>query len=346
MNIVRYKRIPFVISSILFLTSVILLFTIGLKPGIDFTGGSLVEVTFMNERPSIEDVRESLAHLQLGEVQVQPTGEDAMIIRTRFITETEHQGMLETLRTAFFIFAPDAGATPEKPRTEDGSIPVNFDDTDGVVELVMGEDGEISMTDVVPLTLSVREERIETVGPSISENLKERTWEITLIVLLSIILYIAYAFRKVSKPVSSWKFGVTAVIALIHDVMVTVGVFVLLGHFFGIEVNIPFVVAILTILGYSVNDTIVVFDRIRENLIKIGYSKFELVINKGVSETLVRSLGTSCTTLIVLFALFFFGGETIKYFALALIVGIGFGTYSSIFLASPLLVVWEKLGKK
>ncbi len=122
--------------------------------------------------------------------------------------------------------------------------------------------------------------------------------------------------------------------------------FALLGHFLDVEVNISFVVALLTILGYSVNDTIVVFDRIRENLVKYGYSKFEYVINTGVNQTLVRSFNTSFTTLLVLFALFFFGGESIKYFALALIVGIGFGTYSSIFLASPLLAVWERIGKR
>lgn len=339
MNIIKYKTIPFVISSILFLVSVVLLVTIGLKPGIDFTGGSLIEVSFTQaSRPTIQEVTESLAPLNLGEVQVQPTGERGMIIKTRFITEDEHQGVLESLRTSFPADAPTSEADSADTTTEPAPIVMETSDG-GQVELVETGNGASGRVSVI-------EERVETVGPSISANLVERAWEIGLAVIIAIILYVAYAFRKVSKPVSSWKFGVTAVIALVHDVMITIGVFVLLGHFLQVEVNIPFVVALLTILGYSVNDTIVVFDRIRENLIKFGYSKFEYVINTGVSQTLVRSFNTSFTTLLVLLALFFFGGESIKYFALALIVGIGFGTYSSIFLASPLLVVWERLSRR
>lgn len=340
MNIVKYKNIFFAVSGALFIVSVVLFVTIGLKPGIDFTGGSLVEVSFVDERPSIKEIQESLSSLGLGEIQVQPAGEEGMILRTRFITEEEHQNILEALRVSF-------------PKKDDSSVSekeidgVSIDSKDaGAVEVTIGQDGTLILGGDSKSLFSVREERIETVGPSISSNLRERTWKIGLLVIIAIILYVAYAFRKVSKQVSSWKFGVTAVIALIHDVMITIGVFVLLGHYLGVEVNIPFVVALLTILGYSVNDTIVVFDRIRENLIKIGYSKFELVVNKGVSDTILRSINTCFTTLLVLVALFFFGGDTIKYFALALIVGISFGTYSSIFLASPILFVWERIGRR
>lgn len=351
MNIIKHKKVPFTISSILVVTSFVLLLTLGLKPGIDFTGGSLLEVSFTEERSSIQAIEESLAGFDLGEIKVQPAGEDNMILRMRFITEDEHQTVLEALRTSFPLSDTEGVDAVDEGEEiavvdEDGAISISGDGGEmEVLELTLGEDGQIEQMQAAPV-LSIIEERVETIGPSISAHLKERALEIGIAVLIAIILYVAYAFRKVSKPVSSWKFGLTAVIALIHDVMIVVGVFALLGHFLGVEVNIPFVVALLTILGYSVNDTIVVFDRIRENLIKFGYAKYEYIVNKGVNETLVRSFNTSLTTLIVLLALFFFGGETIKYFALALIVGAVAGTYSSIFLASPLLVVWERLGKK
>ncbi|MBT7929684.1 protein translocase subunit SecF [Candidatus Peregrinibacteria bacterium] len=340
MNIIKHRNIPFIISGLLFLTSVVLLVTIGVKPGIDFTGGSLIEVAFTQERPTIQQVEESIATFDLGEVKIQPAGEQNMILRMRFITEDEHQAVLESLRTDF----PVTNEIEEED-TSDSAIEITSEGSE-VSGVTLGEDGTANIIGETAPLLSVIEERVETIGPSISAHLRERAWEIGLAVIVAIVLYIAYAFRKVSKPVSSWKFGVTAIIALVHDVSIVIGVFVLLGYFFGVEVNIPFVVALLTILGYSVNDTIVVFDRIRENLIKFGYSKYEMVVNKGVNETLVRSFNTSLTTLLVLFALFFFGGETIKYFALALIVGAIAGTYSSIFLASPLLVVWERIGKK
>ncbi|KKT03246.1 MAG: Protein-export membrane protein SecD [Candidatus Magasanikbacteria bacterium GW2011_GWD2_43_18] len=338
MNIIKHKKISFVVSGALFLTSVVLLFTIGLKPGIDFTGGSLLEVSFTESRPSIDEVSQSLAHLDLGELQVQPAGEDHMILRFRYITEDEHQTILSALRDAFPAEA--------QPSVENSDAAVDEETTGVTIETEEGEVMVIEDALVAPTTPVVIEERLETIGPSISAHLKERALEIGIVVLLAIILFIAYAFRKVSKPVSSWKFGIIAIIALVHDVMITVGVFVLLGHYFNVEVNIPFIVALLTILGYSVNDTIVVFDRIRENLIKMGYQKFEEVVHTGVSQTLLRSFNTSFTTLLVLFTLFLFGGETIKYFALALIIGIGVGTYSSIFLASPLLVVWERWKRK
>jgi preprotein translocase subunit SecF len=190
----------------------------------------------------------------------------------------------------------------------------------------------------------VEENRFESIGPTIGKELRRKATYAIVVVLICIILYIAWAFRKVSKPVASWKYGVIAVIALIHDVGIPIGLFAVLGRFFGVEVNSAFVAAILTILGYSVNDTIVVFDRVRENLIKSGgdYDEFEKIVNESVNQTFARSINTTLTTLLALIAIFFWGGETIKYFALALIVGIGLGAYSSIFIASPLLVVLER----
>jgi preprotein translocase subunit SecF len=161
-------------------------------------------------------------------------------------------------------------------------------------------------------------------------------------VLAAIAFYVAYAFRKVSRPVSSWKFGfITMGVAVLHDVLIPLGVFSLLGHYYGVEINSGLVAAFLTILGYSVHDTIVVFDRVRENLLKVG-GKFEELVERSVNETLARSFNTSFTAFLPLVAIFFWGGASLKYFSLALMVGLVSGTYSSIFLASPLLVISEK----
>lgn len=323
-NLIKYKKVPFVISSILFVTSVIILLTIGLKPGIDFTGGSLMEITFSETRPSVEEVKTSLAQLEfdLGEPVIQPSEEKGMLIRTKYVSEDEHQLVLQNLRGSF-----ETSPNEEMAVIESG----------GVVEVTEEE---------VLVENKVWEERIETIGPAISSQLKSRAVYAVIAVVIAIIIYVAYAFRKVSKPVQSWKYGISAVIALVHDVTLTMGIFALLGKYMNVEIGIPFVVALLTILGYSVNDTIVVFDRVRENLIKRSADKFAEMVNLGVNQTILRSINTSLTTLVVLFALFLFGGESIKYFALALIVGIASGTYSSIFLASPLLVVWEELKNK
>src|SRR3989339_69058 len=189
--------------------------------------------------------------------------------------------------------------------------------------------------------LKVLEERFETVGPAISTQLRTRSLYAVVAVLLAIIAYIAYSFRRVSKPVASWKYGTVAVIAILHDVTITAGVFAFLGHYLGVEVDVPFVVALLTILGYSVNDTIVVFDRIRENIIRRSCDNFADTVNQAINETFARSINTTATTLFTLFAMFFFGGDTIKWFVMALLVGIFLGAYSSIFVASPLLVEWN-----
>jgi len=181
----------------------------------------------------------------------------------------------------------------------------------------------------------------------LDKSLKIKALEAILAVLAAIILYIAWAFRKVSDPVSSWKYGVTAIVALAHDVIIPTGIFVLLGHFMNVELDILFVTALLTILGFSVNDTIVVFDRTRENLARDHHKHdFEFIVNKSVNETIRRSINTSLTTFVVLLAIYLFGGETIKNFILALMLGVVVGTYSSIFLASPLLVVWEKFSRR
>jgi len=182
----------------------------------------------------------------------------------------------------------------------------------------------------------------ESVGPSISSELSSKALYAIVFVLFAVVLFVAFAFRKVSYPLASWKYGLATLAALFHDVMIPIGVFAVLGNLYNIEITSAFIAAILTVLGYSVNDTIVVFDRIRENQMRHLGEDFEDTVNISVNQTFVRSLNTSLTVLLVLVAIYFFGGESIKYFALALAVGITVGTYSSIFLGSTLLVSMEK----
>lgn len=193
----------------------------------------------------------------------------------------------------------------------------------------------------------VIERRFDTIGPTIGAELKQRSLVALAMALGAIILYIAFAFRKVSKPVSSWKYGIAAIAALVHDIAIPTGIFAALGKFSGVQIDALFVTALLTILGFSVHDTIVVFDRIRENLRRLKTAEpFEVTVNRSMRETVARSINTSLTVLLVVGAVFFFGGETTRYFALALALGVIFGTYSSICIASPLLVLWNQLGSR
>ncbi len=185
----------------------------------------------------------------------------------------------------------------------------------------------------------------QSIGPTIGSETTKNAFIAVIVASFAIVFYLAIAFRKVPKPTSAYRFGVTAVVALLHDVLVVLGIFSILGHFFGVEIDILFMTAILTVIGFSVHDTIVVFDRIRENLPKFLSRKFSEVANISIDQTLGRSLNTSLTVIFVLLALLLFGGETIKWFIVALLVGIISGTYSSIFNATALLVLWEeKLG--
>lgn len=286
-------------SGVLFVLALISLAVFGLKPGIDFTGGTLMQVSFSEGRPERIAVIEALQGQDLGSVSLQSAGDNGYLFKMKYLQEEEHQQVLSTLRQKF--------------------------ETD---------------------SNKVLEERLETIGPSISSDLTNRSIKVAIAIILAIVAYIAYSFRKVSKPVASWKYGVAAIVALVHDVVITMGIFALLGRFMNVEVDVPFVVAMLTVFGYSVNDTIVVFDRVRENLAKNGASDFDESVNAGLNDTLVRSLNTTCTTLLVLAALFFFGGDSIHYFSLALIIGIGLGAWSSIFVASPLLVAWNDITKR
>lgn len=301
LRIIQNRKYYYLVSAILFLIAVFALIAWGLKPGLDFTGGSLLEVTFASDRPNVVAVEESLKPLDLGELKVQSAGDKEMMLRFKTVDQETHQKILDTLNAKFEIKAGDG---------------------------------------------TVKELRYESVGPTIGKELTNKAWIAIIIASLAIVLYIAYAFRKVSRPVVSWKYGVGAIIALIHDIVIVSGLFAILGHFAGIEVDALFITALLTILGFSVHDTIVVFDRTRENLSKHYTADFEQVVNDSVNQTMSRSINTSVSTLLVLVALFVLGGESIKYFVLALIVGITIGTYSSIFVASPLIVDWHRFDQK
>lgn len=189
-------------------------------------------------------------------------------------------------------------------------------------------------------TTGSEETSFNSVGPAVSRDITRNAAVAVALASIAIICYIAFAFRNTPPPVSPWSFGVTAIVAVLHDALLVLGLYAILGHFFGVQVDALFVTAVLTVIGFSVHDTIVVYDRIRENLRRYN-KQFELLVNESILETLARSINTSLTVVIVLLAFFLFGGQSIKYFILALLVGILSGTYSSIFNASPLLVVYN-----
>ena len=189
----------------------------------------------------------------------------------------------------------------------------------------------------------IQELQFTTIGPTVGATLKKRSFWALGIAAIAIVLYIAFAFRKVPRKLSPWRFGIIAVITLIHDVLITVGIFVLISHTTNFEFDTLFITALLTILGYSVNDTIVIFDRIRDNLTEQGRKEdFATVADRSLSQSIMRSINTSVSTLIMLSCLFILGSESVQWFVLTLIVGAVIGTYSSLFLATPLLVYWRK----
>lgn len=216
-----------------------------------------------------------------------------------------------------------------------------------IISQVIDQKTDVSITNQIKNRLGdFKQEQYETIGPTIGS---ETTWNAIKALVVSsllIVLYITWSFRKVPKPASSFRFGVSTIIALIHDVFILLGVFSIFGHFFGVEIDSLFLTAALTVIGFSVHDTIVVFDRIRENLKRVGGENFSEVVNDSILQTLDRSLNTSLTVVLVLVSLLLFGGETIRWFVVALLIGIVSGTYSSIFNAAPLLVVWQELVEK
>lgn len=303
MNIIGRKYLFLTISGLLVFGGIAAFLIMGLKEGIDFTGGSLLEAEFHGPgvsyiHPDVDEIKNALNGVDLGTVVVQPAG-NGTLLRFKTVDENMHQEILRRLKATML----DQGMVTEK--------------------------------------------RFDAIGPTIGAELRQRSFLAIGLAIITIVLYIAWAFRHVSKPLPSWKYGVVAIATLVHDLAIPTGLFAILGRFGGVEVDSLFITALLTIMGFSVHDTIVVFDRTRENLHKTkGGESYESIVNRSVNETLARSINTSLTVLLVLGAIFFFGGSTVHYFSLALAVGIIFGTYSSIFVASPLLVIWNDLTRK
>lgn len=313
------------ISIILIVLSIISIFVFGLKLGTDFTGGSMLVIEFKDiERPSISDINQVLQELQIEKAQIQPMENNQYSIRMQSITEEKHQEILSKLNEKFSKSDSDAKPQIIQATTEDGKV------VD--IPISMGTQSN-----------NVIEQKFDSVGPIIGNELKIKTFWAIILSLITISLYIAYVFRHVSMPVESWEYGIASLIALAHDVIIITGVFAVLGKFLNVEVDSFFITAILTILGYSINDTIVTFDRIRENLHKKTNLTFKELVNHSINETIARSFNTSFTTFLVLAAIFFLGGITVRYFALALMLGISIGTYSSIFIASPVLIMFYNM---
>lgn len=303
MNIIRHKKIFFLISALIIVPGLISLFLFGLKPAIDFTGGSIYEFKVQNlpagrqgpkSKVNEEQIRNEMGKLVKVE-NVKNEGNNQFQIRTESLDQKQKERLGKSLEKKF-----------------------------GTIE-------EVSF---------------ETVGAVIGSETTWNALKAVVIASVAILLYIAFVFRKVSHPVASWKYGVAAIIALLHDVILVIGVFSILGVLFGVEVDSLFITALLTTMGFSVHDTIVVFDRIRENLKKGSDLSFDDVVNNSILEAMNRSLNTSITVVLVLFMLLLFGGESIRWFVVALLIGIVSGTYSSIFTASPLLVVWYEWDKE
>lgn len=297
MFIIKYKKIFLFLSIALVLVSLVFIFTFGLKLGIDFKGGALMEVVYPDGRPDVSILAEKIKTLDFGHTLVQPTGENGFFIKTRDLSEPEHQ----------------------------------------TLSLALSIDGQYT----------AEEKSFTSIGPSVGSELKRKAILSIIVVITAIVIFITYAFRKVSKPVSSWKYGFIAIITLLHDIIIPTGIFALLSYYTGAEVDTLFVLALLTTLCLSVHDKIVVFDRIRENLKSAESAKgeakdFAEIVGVSTSQTIVRSINITLTTIFVLVPLFLFGPETTKNFALVLTAGLFFGVYSSLFFASPLLVFVEE----
>jgi preprotein translocase subunit SecF len=291
MDFIKKRKFFYGFSGIMILASLLSLLVWGFNFGIDFTGGSLWELSMAEDiSQSNEKINNYLGESDLGQVNIQTTSENSLILRFSNISEEKH------------------------------------------VELLGG------LKEIIP---SIEEKRFESIGPSIGQELKTKSIWAIILVFLGILTYLWYAFRHSSLRVPSYRYGVLAVLVLIHDAIFIIGLFVVLGKFQGWEVNSDFLVALLVVSGYSVHDTIVVFDRIRENFkLKIKDS-LENIVNSSIQQTLVRSLNTSLTTIFPLLMLCLFGPLSIKILVIAMISGVIIGTYSSVFLAAPLLYEWS-----
>jgi len=305
MNFLKYTKLYFALAIITVGLSIYSIFAYGLNMGIDFEGGTSINVTYKGEAPSTDKIKSALSSIEEMEgVQVQPMGESEVVLKVnkKDISSTVYQNVVTQLKTV-------------------GEI----------------EDNSVS---------------IETISPLIGSELKNKTIVVVIVALLAMLIYIALAFRNVGKPISSFQYGFSSTLMLFHDVIIPLGVLALLGKYYGAQLSIPVVTALLTVVGYCINNTVVVFDRIRENLQRDRKSSYEEIVNKSLNETIVRCINTSATVIIALIPLYYFfsNEESLKYFTITMGIGVIVGIFSSVFLASPLLVAWnnyrQKKGKK
>ena len=294
----KYKKIYYIISGTLVVLSIASLIAFGLNLGIDFTGGSVLELQFKDSRPESSKIKEVLSTLNLKDLEIQGVGDKGITIKI------SNETISEDMRQSIVNEVKKVGDVNEQ----------SFD--------------------------------FRSIGPTIGKELRGKTQLVILFSLVAMFIYILFAFRKISKPLPSFYYGLAASIALAHDVIIPVGVMSLLGRIYGTQFTIPIIAALLTILGYSINDTVVIYDRIREVLMKRRANTYEEAVNMSLNQTFARSVNTVVTTLLAILAIYFFGGETLKDFALTLIIGITSGAYSSIFVASPLLVSWLKFKER
>lgn len=301
MYVVNHRTLFFTITGLLLAAAIGAIFVFKLPLSIDFTGGSLVEVTYNKARPDVATVKTDVQQLALGEVSVRESGTEGIVLRTRTLTPEEHTKVLN----------------------------------------VLSKNGTVGLT----------EDRFNSIGPALGQELGTKALYAIGAVSLAIMLYIAWAFRRLSRPVPSWGYGIIAVLMLAIDIIVPTGFYAAYCHYTGSQVDPLFVVALLALLGYCVNDVIVIFDRVREHLSHNEHSKlvepFEVTVGKSITETLGRSINTALTVVIALLSLIFLGGEATRNFALVMVVGVVAGTFSSICRSAPLLIpIAEYLHRK
>lgn len=290
MNIIKHRNIYFIIAGLLLIASIVSVSIFGLKFGVDFTGGSVLEISTTNTTAAqIKTILANREHTTVTEL-----GNQQFRITTSVIDQLEKESITRSIVAA-------TGDT-------------------------------------------ITETKFVTIGPSVGSEIRYKAILCIIIIAIALVLFIAYAFRNVAKPVSSWAYGIITLVVLLHDVLIPAGIFAFIGH----EVTPLFIIGILTILGVSVNDTIVVFDRIRENLKHAGKNTgdFTGLVGMSIKQTFVRSLLTTITVLLALVALWIWGPIATRDLALVMFLGMFFGTYSSIFLASPLLVVYNNWQNK
>jgi preprotein translocase subunit SecF len=291
MQIIKHRLLFIGLSVVLVVASLGLMGTYGIKKGIDFTGGSVIDITYKGQVASLDSQM-----FEGSEIDVYKTGD-----------------------TTYRLISPKS-----------------YEEIRGVIE------AKGNVNNATPFEFT----QVNTVGPTLGAEMTKKAIIALIVVVLAILAFIAFSFREVSLPVQSWKYGVIAMVTLVHDIIVPTGVYVILSHKYGAEVDTLFVIALLTIIGISISDKIVVFDRIRENLKLSGKKQsFDEIVGASLIQTFTRSINTSVTVILALLALFFFGPVMTKWFTLTLIVGMFVGTYSSIFVASPLLTVWNNMSR-